>query len=276
MFEELQVYLKNVTSPENISIILNSLKVLEENGRTSIGDYLEEFMATIEERTSEENLIYLNDTLINQYEITLNEFGIFISEDEVQLKILVSILEGLNAIERTDNPIPILDKCQSDDDPEEILSEILEMYTNVTWDQYLLTITSVNPSLIEKIKTTLPDIEENDTVPKSEEFILLRIRNHLENNPNLWVLEEVDNGFLIGQKLDYYLNKFTEYFIEKEDLKDAKEIANQYLGFVLLSEIENEDFQNVVLEALEDIVDDVNLLSKISIEVISILTKVLK
>lgn len=275
MFDELQIYLSRTVSPEHAHILLQACKVLEDSGIRSVGDYLEEFMATLNTRSTDETLSQLHDLLINQYEIALNQFGIFLVEGELKLKTLTGLLKGVLDIENYDNPLAVLDVCQSDADPEEKFIELMQLTTSLVWDDLLNQIEGVNNNLIERIVESLPEIEENDTVPETEQFILNRTKALIKVYPTLWVMEEVDNGFLIGQAFDLYFTKFVEYYEEQEIKTPIDQIAKEYLGFVLLSNVSNQDIKQVALERLEDIFTDAVILSKVSLKVESLLDTVL-
>jgi hypothetical protein len=276
VFEELQIYLKHTTSPEHASIFINACKTLEENGIRSVGDYLEEFMATMNTRSTDETLQQLNNLLITQYEIALNQFGIFLVQEELRLKTLTGILDGVIKIENYDNPMTIMDICQSDSDPEEKLVEILELTTSLKWDDFLNQIEGVNTNLIERIIETLPIIEENEEVPKTETFILNRVKRLMELYPKLWMLEEVDEGCIIGQDIKPYIDKFDKRLEENtiENKPSVNQIAVEYLGYILLSNVPNEKIADVGKELLEESISDAVLLSKVSLEIDKILTQI--
>lgn len=277
MFQELRFFLNQTTSPEHGDYLIRAASTLEAVGLTSVGDYLEEFMATLNQRTTVESLGALESLLKTQTEQAINQFGIFLVDTDFSLKVATYILMGVHQVENYDNPMAILDICQSDTDPEEKLAEILGLVTPLTWMDYLSTIQGVNQSLIDRLVEALPTVEENETVPETQTFILVRTKRYLELNPRAWVLDEVDNGLIIGQGLDFYVDAFnTRYHDKSQEAEVSLDILSQeFVGYLLLTNLPDEKLLEVQSDALESILSNPVDQSKVSVRNEALLNLVL-
>lgn len=276
MFEELRFFLNQSTSPEHADYLFRAATTLEGVGLTSVGDHLEGFMATMNTRTTTESLSQLEDLLKTQTEVAINQFGVFLNEDDFSLKVATYILMGVHQIENYDNPLELHSICQSDADPEEKLTEILERVTPLTWFDFINTIESVSDSLIERIVDILPEVEENESVPKSETFILTRTKGYLEHHPNAWILDEVDNGLIIGRDPLYYIETFTgRYQEEMGENIDLDIISQELTGYLLLSNVPDSELITTQSELLEHVLTDPVQQGKLSLKIERLLESLL-
>lgn len=275
MFEELDEYMRSVTSPEYSDLIQLACTTLENAGITSLTDSLENILTTLNIKPT---LVVLNDieTLLkNTYEELINEFGVFIN-DETTLKVMIAILSGLLAVENYDDTATIEDLCGSDGDTEEKLMRILELLTPMNWGDFCTCIESVNPMLIDKIRELLPDDEETVRIGEDEQYILTRTRSLLAVYENLWILDEVDSGLTVGSKPETYLELFSQRFSEHFPSPvigrvDHEKLAANYLGYLMISNLSDEQLVEFATQHIEDTIDDVNIVSPVSLRISAVL-----
>ena len=265
MFNDLELYLQNVVSPEHAEVLMRGFAVLESSGVTSVGDYLYEFTSTINSRTTVESLDALEQLLIGQYEVVLNQFGIILEEEGLKIKILTEMLEGLNSITNYDDPISINDICLSDQEPENKLSDILMLVTPLTWADCLLTYESVSEALIVTIAANLSPAYVSDEIAEDHEHIRTRVRKFVDGNPNSPLLETVNGGLLIGMTMGYYIAAFNTYYnaLDESDQRKVEPLANLLTGYGLLCKLPDSEVEAALINSLEDVFVDPDTQGKV-------------
>ncbi len=150
MFEVLAAHLDVLVPPEQKTLIINACEALVLMGVTRHDDILDNELSVLDSIGNDVVLNMVDNTLIPLYRQTLGEFGVVL-EDDVQLKYLTDILTGLVRIENWDDRQSVCDLCDTDEDADAILSDLLEMVGQYTSADYHSQLHSVKPELIERI-----------------------------------------------------------------------------------------------------------------------------
>jgi hypothetical protein len=164
----------------------------------------------------------VNDVLSLSITTQLAEYGIGIKTSELDnLTLLTNILTGMSDLIGFSDSQRILDICEDDGSPEDILADVLALVYGGEAIEYLVCFDYVIPSMIDRIiSITNQRVEELEDVIVTEEIIeptvlgeqapaLLRqfMGNH---NASKFALL-LSNGYRLGYDIDTYLDKTVPY-----------------------------------------------------------------
>ena len=262
MLEELQEYLKSITTPENTEILIGACKQLEGIGILNHHFDLEQILMTASEHPTEDNLgdVY---TLIQEYlEETLLQFGITLKPN-ANVEPLTQVLQALATLPDYGDPDALLVILEQELASEDTLCDLLGILTPHEWSVYADIIQSVNPALISRLKDVLTENRLPDLATPElykERLYFLAVKETLHPQIALLALQE---GARLKSPLLQLVNKYHSTFQQYET--NPIGLANEVLGILALSDTPQENFLHRGGELIEAYAKDINLVTKTSL-----------
>lgn len=251
-YDYLKAYLDTVVPPLRSDLIIQACELLHELGIDGHDYDLQQELALAENGGMTILLSSIDNLLMPMLRISLQNFGITLFE-EATMQQLVDVLNGVNSIENYGDPESILIFCDNAEGPEEALSQILPLLGQYNVGEYLAILDKVEASLLEQIERVLPETTTGH-VPPSEAVTRSRIRlnTYRVNRDSLLVIEDIRNGQRLGLPFALYL----EYHTEALESMDIPTLTEQLLGFVLASEVSNDEIYKTCISELEALLID--------------------
>ena len=205
-------------------------------------------------------------TIIAQHGILLNESCII--SDKLKIS---SGLFRLNNYQDTGTLLLILETEQS---PQEIFSELMELVSDYKTEHVLSMLESVSDFFIDNFKEIIITPEKNKLIPA--ELAALQVSDFLKfkakiTNRVLWCDKYFNHVEAIGLPFTIYLQV---YLIEQRDFfteSNLAGVAEELIAIACLSEETSNKTTELVRAYAERIYSDLNLLTKLDIQVTKLL-----
>lgn len=258
MFDELRIFLQNITTPENTQNIINACEILSQAGYISHDSEIDTVLSNIKSSDS-------NKVLQDLYAVTedflldaVNTYGIIVTE-ETNIQILTKILEGLLILEDYGDPETLVNYLNQEISSEEILCEVLGEVTSLYTEHFLPHIQSVDVELIDNSKRymeeRLEESEAKDLTLQRDRFKKFRA---IYNDS--FAEHALREGCTLAMPLDTLILNFNEQLSLLEN--NPEKLAYEILSLYLISENDNTNIMGLVGEILEDYAKDINTVTK--------------
>lgn len=257
MVEEIEEFLLGVISPELANVYVDAAQVVLDSGISLHIEQLESLIAQEDKLGRDQVVNEISAYLQDLVESTLNQFGVFLSED-FKLKVATGLIRSINTLDNYDDVETIEALCISEESPEERLAALAELTSEYPLEEYLLILERVTPALLKKIvdRVHKPDDSLVDVPPERAEKIL-RIKSCIEQLEEPWLIVYMDAGGGLNRNLGSMTNSFRELYdehYEKNPLleKDYDQVGTQLVSFVLASDCSDQE----LLGACEKVVEE--------------------
>lgn len=258
MFEEIELYLRSITTPENVEVIMKAKENIELAGIISHELDLETILRTADQHESEQNLLDIFAVMSSYVEKVINEFGLYVNE-AIPLSILNHVLESLLLIADYGDPEGVLTILNSDSDPVEKICDIFATVHALQWHDFAPHVVKINESLLERIEevclVSLP-VEQEEDIDKYRNRVN-RFRDRFQGS---FAYIALSDGFSLKTPLETLIGRYNEELAELETKPD--ELTKAIMGLVVVSNVKDEDIQKEAFLMLEDLAKDINVVTK--------------
>lgn len=268
MLERLHSYLGDITTPENQTTLTDACRLLENSGIHSHYIDLEAIFGALDNYETETNLQDIYSLLVEYVETAIREFGLHLQEG-IALPALNQIFQCLLTIPNFGDPDAILLILEKEVGVEEKVCDIFELVSPLKWYDFAPYITYVNPALLERVdgvvSANLPPEEERVDVSKyRDRWVSFKSTRMAPVAENL-----IYQGYRLGSDLDELLEGCADRLGELEN--SPPELAHEVVGILLISNTANSALAQKASELLEIYAKDVNVVTKASATVSTIL-----
>ena len=255
MDEVLRDYLGSITTPENQTTLLTTIRLLTDLGVVSHHDDIARILQTIEVQDTPQNLLDFF-TLLSEYaSTTIQAFGVGIAE-EVPLNVLNEILEGFIILSNYGDPehLLVISEGVEEVGPEETLCELLGAVRPQDWYDFAPYVENVSEDFLGRLKAHCesrlpPEDERPDITPYRDRFLAFS-SDHTSLLATEWLYEGGHFQTPLTQLLDHY-----EEALSVPSL-GPKELVDQLTGLLLVSDCPLDDYHDVAKALLEDFLED--------------------
>jgi len=202
MFEDLRAFLNQLTNPEQTQQIMFAAQTIYDSGYTEIENQINQELAY-------QDIIGLDLAFDLTYKILiprltglLREFGIHASPD-AGLGQLSRLYADLQLIDTYSNKTAIISRLEQDLDNEEILADILALVGEWSSEEYLLVISRVSDSLLDRIADVLDEVEfEAIADADVRTAAVSRVKHYLSQVESGWIADKIRDGLVCGLSYD--------------------------------------------------------------------------
>lgn len=234
MLEYLEDYLDAATTPELRGLIMDSCETLNAAG---VDSYLFPLRNAIDAADGldfdvvHEGII---STLKPVFMQTLREFGIKVDE-EADLRLLNSILKGVQAITNWDDPDTINGLTAAIEGNEAALADILEIVSDLSAGEYMNVLIEVSSDLLQRISevTNRQAIEPqpNEVFVAAAQSRLRALMTKVDFHEDSIFVDALANGMRLGMSFEH---TFAPYLDQLHELPVAR-LAPELVAFAYAS-----------------------------------------
>lgn len=271
MYEEVRETLLALCTPEYANQVLKACQRLNDAGLVTNEDGLLRLLEISENIDHGQLVTDIHNTVLDHLEEALDGFSVGF-QDGTPLGVLSGALEAMLTIPNYGDPQGVVNRLQSDESPEEMLCELMGLTSDLTAEDYLQHIVRFSPSLLEEIErqanAQVIETPEDD----NKDFIRTRLRRYVAHHPGTLIDHIIRDGHPLGKSLVFYVEQGEESL--EATKHDPEKMAVDIVGLTLATPVEKAGLQQLLDIELEDIVTDVNLLTKVSIHFNKLLAEV--
>lgn len=247
MHDRLTIYLDDIVTHERKTVFLNAIEVLLRLGVDEHEFMIDQTLDDPTLRNPDQFLETLEQILLPPIKAYCLQMGVTLSDD-TPLAIATDILNALIACEYFEDKESLHALAVDDQDPAEVLSEILAIVGTYSAGQYLDNLETVLPATLRRIQT----LTENDSATEAvtpqaaAEHGRARVRAYLKHYQPPAFLKAVENQFSFG------LGFFDSYYPYLQDLEQESIEASvqDLVAFILASRLEDFEVVPVVKDIL--------------------------
>ncbi len=259
MYEELQLALMDLISPERLDVFLEAQQLLSSMGLSDFEDEIQQVFG-LQDGISDNDLLVSRVETILIYALgdALNQYGVTVRED-TPLPVMIGIVQATANIEHYVIPEVLHDFTLGDWQPEEALAEMVPMFSTVSGVDAFDYITHVRPETITRIReitsAALQYRPPEDTRPTdhkeriSQINRLLRATDHAA--PSI-VVNLAKSGVGSGQPLASLMS----YALEDLDKLSTDAVGPELLGLVYFSNVPLNQLFTTFRDLVRDYTDD--------------------
>lgn len=161
MNDELELQLRDISSPETAAVFMKLLDLLAETGVTTHLDTIEQNMGLTDYPTGGEYLNMLRDTLERQLTYELGIFGITLNPDvPYDMDFCTELLRSLYFMDSYQDPEALMSVLVSEEDARETLFKVVSVINALDEDEFFIQVKDVSPAIITRLQSlteVLPD-----------------------------------------------------------------------------------------------------------------------
>jgi len=259
MLDELRIALHGIIPEERIRVFLEAQQLLSSIGLSSFEDELQNIIG-MQDGISDNYLFVgrIQDVLIYALGDSLTQYGITV-EENTTIPVMLGILQAVANVENYVIPQTLYDMTLSDWTPEELVSEMTPMFSDITGAEAFDAIVKVDDAVVTRLREitsqateqNAEDLPHRDAKTGAIKRInaLLNATNH--HHPQL-VVEMAKSGIPSGQPLEVLLGET----LETLDTLPTDKLALELLGLVFYSGSEPEEIGDVLKATIRDFTDD--------------------
>lgn len=260
MRDQIQLGLDGAATPEYIAVALDAYDVLVSIGSLAFEDELQQIIG-LQDGISDNTLLVsrINDVLIYTVGDALHKHRITVTED-TDLPLMIDILRSVSLIEAYIIPETIADLTTTDLSDEEILAEIVPLFTARDSTEVLDHLTEVHPDVIQRIYEVTemqhhytPDAESS--VPQDMDERLYQI-NQLRHRLGFDQLTLAHELACQGVRPGLTLGQLFELTLDKLDALMTPLVAGELLGLLLYSNYPIDDVAEAFEKAVAEYTDE--------------------
>lgn len=280
LYSELRNYLVQATSVETVDLFDRGIEILE---KFEIEELMDAYEFALGEATSLGEVAVIDAlhlTFTTQLDDLLVEHGVYLKEDTLT-QIRITLLEGLWRLTQHDEPehlLGILDAAQS---PDEAFCELMAFVTTESEDNILSFLERADLSLISALRSLV--LKQSETIEIAKD-IAKQIKDYAIFKSAVSQQVSYSDRFFkspasIGLPYLVYVNAYVaDLHLETADTKTNTQqvvlsAARDLLGLCVLSEETSDSALAVIREHLELIYTDINLVTKLDIALLSLITE---
>lgn len=267
MYEELQLALADVVTPEQLDVLLECHQQLSDLGLSDFEDELQQVVG-LQDGISDNDLFVsrIRDVLLYAVGDALTQYGVEV-DDETPLNVMVGILQAVANIEHYIIPEHLHDLACSGRPSEEIIAEMTPMFSVVPGDEAFEHIVAVKDDTIIRLREITGQLlsyrTPDDHRPADHTLKIAKINgllNATQQQRPAKVNELAKSGVRSGQPLDTLLELSIEYL----DAQPTTEVAIELLGLAYYSDVPMSELTDVLREVVREYTDDYQEQVKIS------------
>lgn len=259
MFDELDMYLGNITTPENRAAIMRSCEALEKAGVLSHESDIEQILRTADNHTTENNLLDVFSLLTEYLGFTIQQFGLTV-EEGIPLSILCHILDGLLDIPNYGDAGAIHSALEQELDAETRLCDVFSIVSSLSWHNFTPYITQVSETLLPTIEESIRENILPEEPVKDIQFYRQRVNNLRTVDPDTLALSIIKEGFRLATPLNALVGRFHDDLDELENQPTS--LAGAVLAILYVSDTPNDALIETGGDLLEEYAKDINVTTK--------------
>lgn len=194
MNEDLYTQLLTITSPEQADSYLRTVDLLDEIGSTTHLDTIEQHLGITDYQSGPEFNNMIRDTLERQLTYELGMFTVVLNPDvPYDMDFCVELLRGLYHMDLYPDGAALLAALEiEDNDMRESVYRIVNMITPIDEDEFFIQVTSIDPTLITRLKSVREELPEGVTeeVERLRDLVRERTRHVREKALHLYSTED--------------------------------------------------------------------------------------
>lgn len=258
MFELLEGYLDAFTTPEMGSLILNSAKLLYDQGIESHMFQVQEAIYEAERGDEGSGM----DNITNLIEATvasaMRQMGVWVSE-ESKLCDIYPIYRAMTMIENYEDRESISISLDSEGDNIEVLADILHVVDGLSPELSMPHFELVRPELLVRIRDLVPGLESVEAInPIVSATVQGRLRRFVELNPigadSLFSVA-LEDGLRLGTSFDILMDRHLSDILNLPAKQSAKELTLFALASSLPVEEMEEKLKNARQSATYSVIE---------------------
>lgn len=263
MFVELREFLLALTSPEYTDQAMRTCDLLTRAGMHS---HEEGFMRLMEYTyvDNAQMLVDVDNTLKDYLDEMLGQFGVTF-EETTTLSVLNNAFEALLSLPNYGDPESVLSLLQSDQTEEEIFAELLGLASDGVSSEFITQIESLDAALLKVIETTTNELMGGEPGDQDISPIRDRLRFYVRRYPGLLVDKAIRDGATLGTEFSELIEPYQDDVVVL--MKDPTALAKELVGFMLATEVPMTELRETLLDELEDVVESINVLTRVTIEI---------
>lgn len=260
MYEELQLALWDIISPEQLYVILEAQRLLNDIGLTTADDELQNVIG-LQDGISDNTILInrIEDVLLYAVGSALNEYGITL-RDDAPFPLMVGILRTVSQFELYLIPESLSDVINSADDNEEVVSYLVPLFTEFDEQEALDNIVTVEDATIRRMHAVVEELiavtPTDNPVVEKRELRIKRINQMLIQTQRMHPLIVVDlaqSGVRMGQPLDLLVTQV----IDRLEPLALEPLAYEMLGLTYYSNTPISDILQATLQGVEELIDEI-------------------
>lgn len=270
MFEELRIFLMDNATNEERDLVTDAFSIFDDYYPPSIREGYEEYLFTQDETLVDTGEALNNIvTLTRYYLLNLLQTHEVIVNEEIDLKRLLTITEGLLAINIYEDTQTILDILNLDIDNEEKFSEIVSLMTDMSASDILIELESVSDALLTRIKNQGKETPKKEESEGDDVDAVTRIRQYYQFTPlkDLFLFDLIKNGLKVGYPFKTYIDLLGRRFESLE----VNTCAHTLFAMALMSTDGFSNPKGMIHEFIGKVISDLNMITKIDIELTTLL-----
>lgn len=258
MFEELQLALTDVVTPERLEVFLEAQQLLNQLSFTAADEELQTILG-LQDGISDSYLLVsrVEDCLVYAIGEALHQHGIECAAD-TPLYLMVALLTTVGNIQHYLLPEDLLQMTLQDEDPEVILAGLVPFFTDVDAEQALEVLQNVHPNVIHRITELARERQARDQIepPRVADHAVRiqkinALRRQQDYPPPQLVVELSRRGVRSGAPLEHLLSQT----LDDLEALSLDQIPVEFLALVFFSNTPLDQVLNVTLEHLHDFTD---------------------
>lgn len=271
MFDELEFYLGSITTPENQRLLIRSCELLEKAGIHSHDSDVEQILRTVDDHTSDDNLLDIF-TLLTEYLVSnIEEFGLRI-DDAVPLQALNHILDSLLILPDYGDPEAVYAVIEQELTDTDKLCDIFSIVSSLRWHDFAPHIDDMSEALIPRITEVLQENIPPEEPLKDVSFYRDRVKRLRAHDPEAFSHSIIREGFRLGTPLETLVGRFHDDLDASE--RQPEVLANKILNILYVSDTPDDCVLAEAERLLEDYAKDINVTTKAHTALLRLLKEV--
>lgn len=273
MIDILRDYLAQASSPEFMQAIDEAHAVLDDFG---VEDYPDIFVQIL----MMDDVVDRGQTVQDVYDATrdlqvglLKALGITVSDD-ARVTQLTVLLRGLKAIESFHDPHAILQHCELQSHPEELLAEVLGLTTGTPAEELLVDLHGVDQPIIQRIVevaiTMVEDQAPEGERPHKTQYVQAwkRFRAFTDSPPVL-----LERFFADGLDVGYPFTLYVNMIGPELETLPPDVIAANLVAMALISSDGHGNPRGMISAHIDTLLHDLELTTKVTVAANDLLLK---
>ena len=257
MYQDLKLLLEAKASPERSKIILDAAHTLDDAGLENHRVELQQLVYDHDDIEPFEVMDRVDSILLSGLLSCINNFSVY--AEGLDVAKTSAILSGILLLSTYDDTETVLSICESDDNPEVQLADLLELVTVYTSQDFIEEINQVSPRLIQRLIRIMNQQSSYEETGSDNESIKKPIRERLRtftNGSNYIINEKIDEGLPLAQKSDLLVERYID---EIEGLRPDR-VAEEMVGILLASDLEKDAVKDRASHYFEHYFSDANFI----------------
>lgn len=259
MYEELQLALMDLITPERLDVFLEAQQLLSSMGLSDFEDEIQQVFG-LQDGISDNDLLVSRVETILIYAMgdALNQYGVTV-RDDTPLEVMAGIAQATANIEHYVIPEVLHDITLGDWQPEEALAEMVPMFSAVSGVNAFDYLTHVKEDTITRIREITASVlqyrppEDNRPVDHKERIARInQLLRHTQHTAPAVVVNLAKSGVGSGQPLTSLMN----YALEDLDKMNTDEVGIELLGLVYFSNTPLDNMTSTIRDVIQDYTDE--------------------